>query len=105
MKGNCKYRKNFYTATEYLKKASNVSSIAKTAKQLMLDTSSPEKFDKNLDIVACCSGVIELRTGVLRKATYLTIFQELYQLDMQILTTQHQILTPCLRASSTMMRR
>eukprot|EP00891_Asterochloris_glomerata_P005824 jgi/Astpho2/5824/fgenesh1_pg.00080_%23_73_t len=64
------YRKNFYTATEYLKKASNVSSIAKTAKQLMLDTSLPEKFDKNIDIVACCSGVIELRTGVLRKATY-----------------------------------
>ena len=65
-----KYRTSFYAASEYLKKAGNVSSIAKKAKQLLLDTSLPDKLDKNLDIVACCSGVIDLRTGVLRKATY-----------------------------------
>ena len=62
-------RKKFKVSNEYLKKAHNISSVAEKAKQLMLDESITEMLDTNKNILACQSGVIELTTGTLRKAT------------------------------------
>lgn len=63
-----KYKKGFRVANEYLKKAHNVSSVAEKAKQLLLDTTLMAEMDTNKDIVACKSGVIDLKTGKLRPA-------------------------------------
>lgn len=56
-------------ANRFLMKASNVASVAETAKALLLDEGIAGQLDTNKDIIGCSSGVIELRTGSLRKAS------------------------------------
>lgn len=56
-------------ANKFLEKASNVSSVAETAKQLLLDVDIAKQLDTNPDILACLGGVIELQTGKLRKSS------------------------------------
>lgn len=53
----------------FLMKAANISSVAKTAKQLLLDEGIAKQLDTNKDLIAASNGVIELRTGLIRKAS------------------------------------
>lgn len=53
---------------KFLMKAGNINSVAETAKHLLLDESIASQLDTNKDVIAAANGVIDLQTGVLRKA-------------------------------------